>query len=89
MALAAAHSDLPDAFVICNPTLVTAPDFAMHGFPICIGEAGARDSSDAALNPASLRQRISQEELREILFTCSMKMAGGKNKSWRLVVQLT
>ena len=51
----------------CNAALRTA-------------EAGARDSSDAALNPASLRQRISQEESRERLFSCCMKMAGGQKQ---------
>ena len=43
-------------------------------------EAGARDSSDAALNPASLPQRISQEESRERLFSCCMQMTGGQKQ---------
>ena len=65
MALAAAHSDLPDAF-------------PMHGFRTA--EAGARDSSDAALNPASLRQRIFQEESWERGFKCCMKMTRGQKQ---------
>ena len=43
-------------------------------------EAGARDSSDAALNPASLPQRISQEESRERLFSFCMQMTGGQKQ---------
>ena len=62
-------------FVICNPTLVTEPDFAMLAraprrsasaeakfcnTKLRTAKAGARDSSDAALHPAHLRQRIFQ-----------------------------
>ena len=42
--------------------------------------AGARDSSDTALNPASLPQRIFQEEYRERLFGFCMQMAGGQKQ---------
>ena len=47
MALAAAHSDLPDAFVICNPTLVTAPDLQCMVTPVAprlIQQVCARES---------------------------------------------
>ena len=61
MALAAAHNDRRDAFVICNPTLVTEPEFAMLAY------APQRQEPVTPVTPRLIQQVCARESLSKNL----------------------